>query len=83
MFAKLIPQGLTPMLRLRSVSFTLSHSISLAVAYWVLIAHEKMIVNGDPVATKAAQDAEIDKAEYLLISGYSTCWGVERRTQHD
>ena len=48
-----------------------------------LHAHEKVIVNGDPAATKAAQDAEIDKAEHLLISGYSTCWGVERRTQHD
>ena len=48
-----------------------------------LHAHEKVIVNGDPTATKAAQDAEIDKAEYLLISGYSTCWGVKRRTQHD
>ena len=48
-----------------------------------LHAHEKMIVNGDPVATKAAQDAEIDKAEHLLTSGYPTHWGVERRTQHD
>lgn len=48
-----------------------------------LHAHEKVIIKGDPAATKAAQDAEIDKAEYLLISGYSTCWGVERRTQHD
>ena len=48
-----------------------------------LHAHEKMIVNGDPVATKAAQDAEIDIAECRLTSGYSTHWGVERRTQHD
>ena len=48
-----------------------------------LHAHEKVIIKGDPAATKAAQDAEIDKAEHLLISGYSTCWGVERRTQHD
>lgn len=48
-----------------------------------LHAHEKVIVNGDPVATKAAQDAEIDKAEHLLTSGYPTHWGVERRTQHD
>ena len=48
-----------------------------------LHAHEKVIVNGDPVATKAAQDAEIDKAEHFLTSGYPTHWGVERRTQHD
>ena len=48
-----------------------------------LHAHEKVIVNGDPVATKAAQDAEIDIAECRLTSGYSTHWGVERRTQHD
>ena len=48
-----------------------------------LHAHEKVIVNGDPAATKAAQDAEINIAEHLLISGYSTCWGVERRTQYD
>ena len=48
-----------------------------------LHAHEKVIIKGDPAATKAAQDAEIDKAEYLLISGYSTHWGVEQRTQHD
>ena len=48
-----------------------------------LHAHEKVIVNGDPAATKAAQDAEIDIAECRLISGYSTNWGVERRTQHD
>ena len=48
-----------------------------------LHAHEKVIVEGDPAATKAAQDAEIGIAESLLNSGYSTCWGVERRTQHD
>ena len=48
-----------------------------------LYAHEKVIVNGDPAATKAAQDAEIDIAECRLTSGYSTNWGVERRTQHD
>ena len=48
-----------------------------------LHAHEKVIIEGDPAATKAAQDAEIDIAEHLLISGYSTCWGVERRTQHN
>ncbi|MGP1497867.1 MAG: hypothetical protein ACTTI9_05015 [Schaalia odontolytica] len=45
-----------------------------------LHAHEKVIIEGDSVATKAAQDAEIDIAEYLLISGYPTRWGVERRT---
>lgn len=48
-----------------------------------LHAHEKVIVNGDPAATKAAQDAEINIAERRLISGYSTNWGVERRTQYD
>ena len=48
-----------------------------------LHAHEKTIIKGDRVATKARQDAEIDFAESRLISGYSTCWGVERRTQHD
>ena len=48
-----------------------------------LHAHEKVIIKGDPTATKAAQDAEIDKAEYLLTSGYPTHWGVEQRTQHD
>ena len=48
-----------------------------------LHAHEKVIIKGDRVATKARQDAEIDFAESRLISGYSTCWGVERRTQHD
>ena len=48
-----------------------------------LHAHEKVIIEGDPAATKAAQDAEIDKAEHLLISGYRTHWGVERRTEHD
>ena len=48
-----------------------------------LHAHEKVIIEGNPTATKAAQDAEIDKAEHLLTSGYSTNWGVERRTQHD
>ena len=48
-----------------------------------LHAHEKVIVEGDPAATKAAQDAEIGIAESLLNSGYSTHWGVERRTQHD
>ena len=48
-----------------------------------LHAHEKVIIKGDSDATKARQDAEIDFAESLLNSGYSTCWGVERRTQHD
>ena len=48
-----------------------------------LHAHEKVIIKGNPAATKAAQDAEINIAERRLISGYSTCWGVERRTQHD
>ena len=48
-----------------------------------LHAHEKVIIEGNPTATKAAQDAEIDKAECRLTSGYSTNWGVERRTQHD
>ena len=48
-----------------------------------LHAHEKVIIEGDPAATKAAQDAEIDNAEHLLTSGYPTHWGVERRTQHD
>ena len=48
-----------------------------------LHAHEKVIIEGDSAATKAAQDAEIGIAESLLNSGYSTCWGVERRTQHD
>ena len=48
-----------------------------------LHAHEKVIIEGDPAATKAAQDAEIDIAEHLLISGYPTHWGVERRTEHD
>ena len=45
-----------------------------------LHAHEKVIIEGDSVATKAAQDAEIDTAEHLLIAGYPTHWGVERRT---
>ena len=48
-----------------------------------LHAHEKVIIEGDPAATKAAQDAEIDIAEHLLISGYPTHWGVERRTEPD
>lgn len=48
-----------------------------------LHAHEKVIIEGDPLATKAAQDAEINIAEHLLISGYRTCWGVEPRTQYD
>ena len=48
-----------------------------------LHAHEKVIIEGDRVATNARQDAEIDFAESRLISGYSTNWGVERRTQHD
>ena len=48
-----------------------------------LHAHEKVIIKGNPAATKAAQDAEINIAERRLISGYSTNWGVERRTQHD
>mgnify|MGYP001691220251 FL=1 len=48
-----------------------------------LHAHEKVIIEGNPTATKAAQDAEIDIAECRLTSGYSTNWGVERRTQHD
>lgn len=48
-----------------------------------LHAHEKVIIKGNPAATKAAQDAQITIAERLLISGYRTCWGVERRTQHD
>jgi len=48
-----------------------------------LHAHEKVIIEGDSAATKAAQDAEIGIAESLLNSGYSTHWGVERRTQHD
>ena len=48
-----------------------------------LHAHEKVIIEGDRVATNARQDAEIDFAESRLISGYSTCWGVEQRTQHD
>ena len=48
-----------------------------------LHAHEKVIIEGNPAATKAAQDAEIDIAECRLTSGYSTNWGVERRTQHD
>ena len=82
MFAKLIPQGLTPMLRLRSVIHAQPFD-QLGRCILGLHAHEKMIVNGDPVATKAAQDAEIDKAEHLLTSGYPTHWGVERRTQHD
>ena len=48
-----------------------------------LHAHEKVIIKGNPAATKAAQDTEINIAERRLISGYSTNWGVERRTQHD
>ena len=48
-----------------------------------LHAHEKVIIEGDPAGTKVAQDDEIDIAEDRLTSGYSTCWGVERRTQHD
>nr|WP_296534085.1 hypothetical protein [uncultured Actinomyces sp.] len=48
-----------------------------------LHAHEKVIIEGDRVATNARQDAEIAIAESLLNSGYSTCWGVEQRTQHD
>ncbi|WP_448756188.1 hypothetical protein [Actinomyces sp.] len=48
-----------------------------------LHAHEKVIIKGNPAATKAAQDAEIDKAEHLFTSGYPTNWGVEQRTQHD
>ena len=48
-----------------------------------LHAHEKVIIKGNPAATKAAQDAEINIAERRLISGYSTNWGVERRTQYD
>jgi len=48
-----------------------------------LHAHEKVIIEGDSAATKAAQDAEIDIAERRFISGYRTHWGVERRTQHD
>lgn len=48
-----------------------------------LHAHEKVIIEGDPAATKAAQDAEIDIAERRFISGYRTCWGVEQRTEHD
>lgn len=48
-----------------------------------LHVHEKVIIEGDPAATKAAQDAEIDIAERRFISGYSTRWGVKRRTQHD
>ena len=48
-----------------------------------LHAHEKVIIKGNPAATKAAQDTEINIAERRLISGYSTNWGVERRTQYD
>jgi len=48
-----------------------------------LHAHEKVIIEGDPAETKAAQDAEIDIAERRFISGYRTCWGVEQRTEHD
>lgn len=48
-----------------------------------LHAHEKVVIEGNPAATKARQDAEIDTAEQLLISGYRTCWGVERRTEPD
>ena len=48
-----------------------------------LHAHEKVIIEGDPAATKAAQDAEIDIAERRFISGYPTHWGVEQRTEHD
>ena len=48
-----------------------------------LHAHEKVIIEGDPAATKARQDDEIDIAEHLLTSGYRTQWGVERRTKHD
>jgi len=48
-----------------------------------LHAHEKVIIEGDPAATKAAQDAEIDIAERRFISGYRTHWGVEQRTEHD
>lgn len=47
-----------------------------------LHAHEKEIIDGDAQATKRLQDDQIDLAEQLFSSGRSTCWGVQRRSQH-
>lgn len=47
-----------------------------------LHAHEKAIIDGDAQATKRLQDYQIDLAEQLFSSGRSTCWGVQRRSQH-
>lgn len=48
-----------------------------------LHAHEKAIIDGDAQATKRLQDYQIDLAEQLFYSGRSTCWGVQRRSQHE
>ena len=47
-----------------------------------LHAHEKAIIDGDAQATKRLQDDQIDLAEQRFSSGRSTCWGVQRRSQH-
>lgn len=48
-----------------------------------LHAHKKEIIDGDAQATKRLQDDQIDLAEQRFYRGRSTCWGVQRRSQHE
>jgi len=47
-----------------------------------LHAHKKEIIDGDAQATKRLQDDQINHAEQRFYRGRSTCWGVQRRSQH-
>lgn len=51
----------------------------LGLAAVGLHAHEKRVVPGDPAATHAAQDREIEVAERCYYAGVRALWGLAER----